>query len=955
MNQTQPPSKIAYFQSIEDLSSQFQTDTNNGLKSSEIEKKHLKYGYNELPKIKKSLWKIYLAPIFNFLIIILIISAAIVIILGDLTSTIITFTVVVINSITVITQQYRARKALDALRQIAALKTIVLRDGIQFEIPTKELVPGDVILLEQGDKIGADARIIESTNLTIDEAPLTGESEPVEKNNKPLKVRELPIQKQSNMVFMGTYINTGRGKALVAGTGLNSEIGKISNQLNEMGSIEDIPLTRKLNRLGYILGTIVIIYLIVLIVYKFSILGLEGLFFGDNIRDAIISSILRAMGIMPINLPLLTTLVLVTGVLNMAQSGVIIKNLSAIESLGRVSVICSDKTGTITKNEMTVERFWINNNEYQVTGSGYDPEGNILENGKEMSLKENSTFIKFIDSSVLNNNAKLVYEDVKVQLKESNEIAVRKALGSPTEASLLVLAEKAGYIPYDVKNKYSILKEFSFSSEVKRMTTVCKLKTDETQIVAFSKGAPERILDITSKIEINGVEETLTEKLKKLLIDNIQIRANQGYRTLAIGYRKIESEQEFKRQKVEKNLVFLGFVSILDPPKPGVKASVEECESAGIRVSMITGDHPATAKTIASQMRIYKEGDLVVEGSEINNLNDIDFNRVSVFARVNPSDKEVIIEKYQSANHICAMTGDGINDALALKLANAGIAMGIMGTDVAKETADMVISDDNFTSIVRGVKIGRGLFARIRTIIFFFICLNLMESVIFFAYEFVPLFDLFSSEWQHIYIYAIVHSLPALALVIDKHPTDVMKEHPRDEEQLLNKNMWIMLVLQALLMGIGLVLVLQFTLGGAIPLNEWNLNSTISYIPAGSTQSELLAQKARTMFITTLYIVETTFIWTFRRPNKSLIKSLKGEFSLTLLVISLFTLALHVLFVLFSNAVNFYINDEFGLDLQINFLFLSGFDWIICILMALPGIIGIEIFKYIARRKNILF
>ncbi|GAH15595.1 unnamed protein product, partial [marine sediment metagenome] len=232
---------------------------------------------------------------------------------------------------------------------------------------------------------------------------------------------------------------------------------------------------------------------------------------------------------------------------------------------------------------------------------------------------------------------------------------------------------------------------------------------------------------------INGIEETFTKKLKNLLIDKIQIRANQGYRTLAVGYRKIESKQEFKREKIENDLVFLGFVSILDPPKPGVRASVEECESAGIKISMITGDHPATAKTIAAQMSIYKEGDLIVEGSEISNLNNTDFNKVSVFARVNPSDKEIIIKNYQLENHICAMTGDGINDALALKLANAGIAMGIMGTDVAKETADMVISDDNFTSIVRGVKIGRGLFARIRTIIFFFICLNLMESVIFFA------------------------------------------------------------------------------------------------------------------------------------------------------------------------------------------------------------------------------
>ncbi|MFX0010492.1 MAG: HAD-IC family P-type ATPase, partial [Candidatus Hermodarchaeota archaeon] len=470
----------------------------------------------------------------------------------------------------------------------------------------------------------------------------------------------------------------------------------------------------------------------------------------------------------------------------------------------------------------------------------------------------------------------------------------------------------------------------------------------------FSKGAPEKILDISTQIEINGVEEPLTEKLKTSIFENIQMRANQGYRTLAIGYRNIKNTQEFVRSDIENQVVFLGYVSILDPPRIGVRESVEEAESAGIKIAMITGDLPATAKTIASQMRIYKEGDLVVEGNEIKDLSDGDFEKVSVFARVNPSDKEVIVKRYQSTNRICAMTGDGINDSLALKLANAGIAMGITGTDVAKETADMVISDDNFTSIVRGVKIGRGLFSRIRTIIYFFICLNLMESVIFFSYEFIPLFQLFSSEWQHIYIYAIVHSLPALALVIDKHPKDVMKEPPRNEEQLLNKNMWILLVIHAILMGIGLVLALQLTLGGTIPLNEWNLNPELSYVPDPATDV-LLAQKARTMFITTLYILETMFIWSIRRPNKNLFKSVREEFSPTLFLICVFTLALQVLFVTFSQPVNFYINDEFGLNLQINFLFLSGTDWLICILLALPGLLGIEIFKYIARSKGLIF
>jgi len=639
----------------------------------------------------------------------------------------------------------------------------------------------------------------------------------------------------------------------------------------------------------------------------------------------------------------------------MAQSGVIIKNLSSIESLGRVSVICADKTGTITKNEMTVERFWINNIEYHVSGSGYDAEGIILENNNEVELKDNLTFQKFITSIVLNNNVKLIYEDIKVRLKNVNEMTVRKASGSPTEAALLVLSEKAGYINYDIKDKYEVLKEFSFSSEIKRMTTICKLRSNPKDIFAFTKGAPERILEISNRIEVNGEIKALDEDLRKELLKKIQLRANQGYRTLAVAYKNIEIIKDLNREKAETNLIFLSFVSILDPPRLDIRSAVEESESGGIKIVMITGDHPATAKTIAAQMEIYKEGDLVVEGIDISNLNDNDFNRVSVFARVDPSDKEIIVKKFQSQNQICAMTGDGINDALALKLANAGIAMGITGTDVAKETADMVISDDNFSSIIKGVKTGRGLFAKIRTIIYFFICLNIMEATIFFAYEFLPFFDLFSSEWQHIYIFGIVHSLPALALVIDNHPSDVMKEPPRDEQQLLNKNMWIMMLLQAFLMGLGLVLVLQLTLGGIIPINEWNLNPNISYIPIGATPDELIAQKARTMFITTLYIVETMFIWTFRRPNKSILKSLKEDFCLSLFIVSLFTLAIHVLYILFSYQVNYHVNDVFGLNFQINFLFLSGTDWIICILFALPGLIGIELFKYFAKKKNILF
>ena len=942
-----------YYQPIKDLIRKFNTNRDYGLNSIELKERYFKFGYNELPKIKKSLWKIYLSPIFNFLIVILIISGTFIAILGSPGSASIIFVVVFINSITIVIQQFRAQKALESLKKIAALKATVLRDGLQFEIPTRELVPGDIILLEQGDKVPAEARIIELMNLTVDEASLTGESEPVEKVTSVLQVKDLSIQEQINMVFMGTYVNTGRCKALVTGTSVNTEIGKISVQLNEMGSIEDIPLTRKLNRLGYILGFIAIFILSILITYKLIFLAIEGDFNEDFIGEALVSSILRSINVVPFNLPLLSTLVLITGVLEIAQSGVIIKNLSAIESLGRVSVICSDKTGTITKNEMTVKKFWLNNIEYDVTGSGYNAEGEILKDGIKIKLNDNITFRKFIDAIVLNNNANLIYEDVKVRVKNMKEIAVRRALGSPTEASLLVLAEIAGYIPYDIKNKYKILKEFSFESELKRMTTICMASHSKNILYAFSKGAPEILFTFCSQIEINGKIQAFNNDLKYKILNEIELRANEGYRTLAIAYKQVQNNNYQERDFIEKDLIFLSFVSILDPPRVGVKESIEECQSGRIKVAMITGDHPATAKTIATQMSIFKEGDLVIEGSEIEKLSLEDFNKVSVFARVEPTDKEIIVENYQKQDKIVAMTGDGINDSPALKKAQAGIAMGITGTDLAKETADMVISDDNFTSIVKGVQIGRGLFAKIRTIIYFFICLNIMEAFVFFTYEFIPHFELFSSEWQHIYIFGIVHSLPSLALVIDTYPKDIMQDPPRDEEELLNKNIWKLLLIQAFLMGMGLILVLQLTINGLIPLNEWNLNSNLSYLVSDS--EEWLAQKARTMFITTLYIAETNFIWAFRRPNKSILKTLKEELSIAVLIVCLFTLGFHIIHICFSYQINYYINDVSGLNFQINFMFLSGLDWLVCVLFALPGIVGIEVVKYFARNKNINF
>ncbi|MDX1797703.1 MAG: HAD-IC family P-type ATPase, partial [Candidatus Lokiarchaeia archaeon] len=465
MSLSQKRNEIYYYnQPIEEIAKDLNSNIEVGLNSSELDERYQKSGFNELPKIKKSIWRIYLAPIFNFLIMILLIASIIIVILGSAGETLITFTVVIINSVTAVVQQYRAQKALESLREISALKTTVLRDGKRIEIKTKDIVPGDIVILNQGDKIPADGRICEFTNFTVDEAPLTGESEPVEKNSLILDGINIPLQNQSNMAFMGTYVRTGRAKELVTTTGINTEIGKISQTLNEMGSIEEIPLTRKLNHLGHILGILVIINLFILLGSKLVILAIQGNFIQNSVIEAITDSVVRSMNIVPINLPLLSTLVLITGVLTMAQSGVIIKNLSAIESLGRVSVICSDKTGTITKNEMTVENFWINEQEYEVTGSGYNADGQIFKDHTPINLTSNSTFIKFLNSIVINNTAILEFEDVKVKLKDVKEKAIRRALGSPTEAALLVLTEKAEIYPYDIENQFTKIEEFSFSS-----------------------------------------------------------------------------------------------------------------------------------------------------------------------------------------------------------------------------------------------------------------------------------------------------------------------------------------------------------------------------------------------------------------------------------------------------------------------------------------------------------
>jgi Ca2+-transporting ATPase len=961
------PSKPYYNYSIEEISKELDTDIEKGLKKEDVSGKLEEFGYNELPKIRKSIWKVYFAPIFNFLIVILIVAGTIILILGYSGYTIyIIWGVIVVNSLTAVIQQYRAQKALESLKKISALKSTVIRDGSQIELETRELVPGDIMVLNQGDKVPADGRLVKSVNLSINEAPLTGESVSIEKSEDIIETQEIPLQKQLNMTFMGTYISTGRGHAIITGTGIRTEIGRISQTLNEMGSIEDIPLTRKMNNFAKWLVILVFINLSILIIYK--LLTME-IYTPESINEQIVAAIFRSMNVIPINLPLLATLVMLTGVLNLAKSGVIIRNLSAIESMGRVSVICTDKTGTITKNEMTVQKFWFDDKVFEVTGVGYDNEGDIKINGTKIKFREKNHFDLFIKSMVLNNTSSIIKEDVKVKAKKLVTKTIRRALGSPTEAALLVLAEKAGFNIEKLRDEFIPIQEFSFDSSVKRMSTIYKIKgVNNHETFAFVKGASEIIVNRCNQISLNKNIISFSSEKKLEILDLIKKYAESGYRTLSIAYKMINGtlnqDKKFNRDDVETELIFLGFVVILDPPREGVPQAVENCKLAGIDVVMITGDHPATAEAIAKNIDLFDEGDIVVEGKNIENLSKEEFNRVSVFARVIPSDKEKIIKNYQNQNRIVAMTGDGINDSLALKLANTGIAMGITGTDVAKEVSDMVISDDNFVSIEKGVRIGRGIFSRIRVIIFFFICINIMEAIFFFTAEFLPIpgFKLFN-DWQHTYIFAIVHSFPALALVVDTIPKDIMREPPRNEEEILSKRMIYLLIIQSVLMGMGLALSYYLTFYGLIPLNDFNLDPNLSYIVPkellGSNQfvfpiSEA-HQKARTMCMTVLFLSETTFIWSIRRPNNSIKQSFINEFDKNLMGMNMFCIIIHVLLIIFSYPVNYAINDVLGLNFHFDYMFLSPTDWIWVFILVAQSVIGVELFKYIARKRKIFF
>ena len=965
--------EIYYNIDLNSIYDKLKTNNKQGLTKEEAARRLEEYGPNEIPKASKGFIKIYLAPLFNWLIVIYLIGALILYLdavfggEGNLTFILLTLAIVGLNCFVAIVQQFRATKKLNALREMTAPTTTVIRDGNKLDIPTKNVVIGDLLVLTQGDRIPADGRIIQSANLEVNESSLTGESEPQKKMEQgfALNGANISVADRNNMIFYGTYITTGNGTAIAIKTGKDTEIGKISVGLEEAGTSE-IPIREKMNNFGKWLGIIVIgFWLLILII----------IWVASNFTELDIArSLNSAMDLLPINIPLLVTIILLTGVLSMAHHGVIIRNLASVDSLGRVSVVCSDKTGTLTKNQMSIEHVWTNGTTFKVTGRGYSPEGEIINIDDE----KNPLIVKHIDefpqlkllltAGFLNNNSALVKNEIEIGHRI---IPNWNVIGSVTEGALMVLFQK-GMGDY-VLDDFEFEKEYPFDSKVKRMT---KIYRREGKYYSFTKGASEILLPLCTKVLYKNAEVEFIDELKEKVSKIAEVYAAQGYRILSLCYKKLDSiapEGEQSREKCESEMIYIGFVTILDPPRDKVKESVKQCHNAGVDVIMITGDSVPTARAIAQQISIIDSKDeLVIEGKDIDNYPSFEeFSKIKVFARVSPEHKQKIVEKYQEANKVVAMTGDGVNDALALNMADAGIAMGIQGTDVAKEASDMVISDDSFNSIVTGIEAGRGIFSRIRAVVFFYICINVFEGIVQFILAVIipqifgiplPYFldDAFYLQW--IFLSITVHIFPGLILTFDTTSKDVMKHKPRDEEEILSKNTLILLFIFGILLAISMLIVYFVTFSGLYPVFPENYPSGYLYfvkdpelIPPEiftlPIEEIRIIGKTLTMLMVTLFFCESFLVFQIRRPNKSLIKSIKEDSTrfMYLLIGLLFGVFIALIYIPgFQTALA-------SVGINFMFMFLTAFDWLICFLISLICIISFEIVKYIARSREIFF
>ncbi len=737
---------------VEELVRQLGTDTLYGLSGAESARRLIEAGPNELQAPRRiSPWAIFFEQFKSVIVLILIVAVGLSVFLGHSLEAIAIGVIVLFATLLGFIQEYRAERALEALRQMAAPTATVLRDGKEIEILSRELVAGDIILLRTGDKIPADARLIEAINLQTDEATLTGESVPVEKHTSPLSNGELPIGDRKNMVFAGTAATYGRGRAVAVATGMQTEFGRIAGLLATV-EIGQTPLQNNLKRVGHALAYVALAVVILIV-------GL-GFFRGQPLLEMLVFGIALAVAVVPEALPAVVTISLAIGVQRMVKRNALIRRLPAVETLGSTSVICSDKTGTLTKDEMTVRKIVLPGQSIEVSGAGYEPQGSFSCNGSAVDLS--GPIAELLRAAVLASDAQLAWSDGQWDIK-----------GDPTEGALVVVAAKAGLHKSDLDIQFPRLSEIPFTSESKRMTT---LHASPAGSAAYAKGAPEVILNACTRQLTDAGEKVLDDAGRAELLAEAQRMASGALRVLAVA-----TKTETTLVDAEYGMTFLGLMGMIDPPRPEAQAAIRTCRQAGIHVVMITGDHPLTAQAVAKELGLVVNG-RVVTGAELEGMSDAELESrvgdIEIFARVSPAHKLRVVTALQGRGRIVAMTGDGVNDAPALKKADIGIAMGITGTDVSKEAAVMTLTDDNFASIVAAVEEGRGIFGNIKKYLTYLLSSNIGEITLIAGASVLEM-PMPLTAVQILYINLATDGLPALALAVDPYEPDLMQRPPR--------------------------------------------------------------------------------------------------------------------------------------------------------------------------------
>lgn len=884
---------------IKEILSKFET-SERGISSEEAKKRLDKFGKNKLEEEQRiNKLKIFIHQLASPLIYILIIAGLVTIFLKEYIDAAVIFSVVILNAIIGYFQEYKAEQSVRALKKMLIPRAKVIRDGIEREINSEEIVPGDIVVLYSGIRVPADIRLIHTVELKIDESILTGESLPAEKHHHVLKEGNLTYGDQKNMAFMGTIVVSGRAKGVVVSTGMNTVFGKIAMHIKEAETVK-APLQEKIQSFANIVGIAVVISSILLFVM--------GWIIGEPLKEMFMTAVASAVAAIPEGLPMVVTVTLAVGVMRMAKQHAIVRKLHAVETLGSTTVICTDKTGTLTKNEMTVKFIYDGKKIYEIEGSGYEPKGRILYNGLEVDLKKgHEALIEVLRIGLLCNESNI--------FEENNEFRLE---GDPTEGALIVAAMKAGLKRAEEEIKYELIELVPFESERGYMATLHKHRGEK---IIFIKGAPEKILELCHKNIWN-------DEINKREISSIINRfAKEGMRVLAFAFAKVPKDvEELSCKEIETcygkdGLIFTGLQAMIDPPRPEAIEAIRGCKKAGIRVVMITGDHAVTAKAIGSMLGIGDEKSEVLTGKDLEKMTDEELfekvKTVSVFARVSPEHKLRIVKQLMAQGQIVAVTGDGVNDAPALKAAHIGIAMGKSGTDVAREASDMVLTDDNFASIFNAVKEGRIVFDNIRKVVFFLIPTGLASilSIIGAVITGLPI-PYFPA--QILWINLVTNGLQVISLAFEPGEKGVIERPPRrPEEGIMSKLMIERTIVVGILIALG-----------------------VAYTFMNSLRQGESIETARTVAVTTMVFFQFFQAWNSRSEYESIFRI--NPFSNMFLFLSLMVATLAQIAFIYVPALQWVFRTEP----------ISAEDWRNILIIALSVIVVVEIDKWLRRKRR---